>query len=467
MNSEQPLPSAQLRPRRHWSYLWLLPILCVVIASWLVISALAQRGIPISVQFQQGHGIKPGDALRYRGITVGTVDDVLLADDLNSISVKLMLNPNAEDLARAGSHFWIVRPQLSLSHAAGLETVVGANYLSVLPGEGEAQRTFIGLNRPPPPEVMEPGGLEVVLTTAGRGSLQAGVPVSYRQVIIGTIVTVDLARDSSTVEAHLYIKPQYISLIRENTKFWQVSGTRFNLGFTGVSLDVDSMRSLLLGGINLAIPPDPGKPVAAGHRFLLYDKPESDWLEWKPSLALDAMDSNQERPQLLPAILRWEHKNLFQLTAEEERQAWVLPVAGGLLGPKDILTRPEDALPDSAQLSIAGDPIPFSEAVRTYSDGLVMLPYQHNYPSWSNMRHMTAPEDALVITDTATSARFIGLSRYRLQEPLWTIDPDLPFDARWHGAGVVAEQDGALIGLLLVTEDGVAVARLSGEDKKN
>ncbi len=86
MNPEQSLPSAEPRLRRRWSYLWLLPIACAVIAGWLLFSALVQRGIPISIQFQQGYGLKPGDALRYRGINVGSVEDVLLAADLHSIT---------------------------------------------------------------------------------------------------------------------------------------------------------------------------------------------------------------------------------------------------------------------------------------------------------------------------------------------------------------------------------------------
>ncbi len=460
MNPEPSLPSAESRPRRPWSYLWLLPIACVAIAGWLLFSALAQRGIPISIQFQQGYGLKPGDTLRYRGINVGSVEEVLLAADLHNITVKLRLDPTAKDLARKGSRFWVVRPQLNLSNVTGLDTVVGANYLSVLPGDGESQQDFIGQDRPPPPEVLEPGGLEIVLTTPGRGNLQAGIPVSYRQVIIGTVASVDLARDGSTVETRLYIKPSYRSLIRENSKFWKASGTRLNLGFTGVSLDVDSMRSLLLGGINLAIPPNPGKPVTTGHRFTLYEESDSDWLEWRPSLSLDGTKPSENRPHPLSVTLRWQYKNLIQFTQDEQRQAWVLPVAGGLLGPADVLSMPSNALPDSTNLTLDDIPIPFSEPAKTLEDGLVILPYAHGYPIWPTLRFITVPEDAVIITNSDESARFIGANRYQTEDPLWRVDSDLPFDASWHGACVVSEKDGALIGMLLVTEDGARVARL-------
>jgi paraquat-inducible protein B len=76
------LPEAKLRPRRRWSYIWLLPLAAIATAAWLLISAFYQRGMPIEVTFQQGYGLKHGDALRYRVITVGQVQDVALAENL-------------------------------------------------------------------------------------------------------------------------------------------------------------------------------------------------------------------------------------------------------------------------------------------------------------------------------------------------------------------------------------------------
>jgi hypothetical protein len=426
-----------------------------------LISAFYQRGMPIEVTFQQGYGLKPGDALRYRGITVGQVQDVALAENLAKILVTIRLRANAKDLARQGSRFWIARPQLDLSGVTGLETVVGANYLSMLPGQGKLQQQFTGLEQPPLVEALEPGGLQVILRTSGKSSLRAGAPVSYRQVVIGTLVNVDLARDASAVEAKIYIKPQYLPLIRENTKFWKTDGARFSAGFAGLSFNVDSVRSLIMGGVNMATPPNPGRRIAQGHEFPLHDAPEQEWLEWTPSLALHpAADIEQVRPHPLPASLHWKYKNFLFLTKQTRRNAWVLPIQNGFLGPADVLTVPKDALPGSTQLTLADTAVALPAASQT-ADALVVLLVKHDYPPWSAMRSAKAPEDTLVIAGSPASPRFIGASRYQMRDDSpWLVDPALPFTADWHGACVVAVSDGALLGMLLVTDDAVELASI-------
>lgn len=456
------LPTAELRPRRRWSAIWLLPLACALLTGWLLYDALSQRGMSISVQFPHGHGLKAGDALRYRGIAVGTVEAVRLVRELDRIAVDIRLNPDAGDLARTGSRFWIVRPQLGLEGATGLETVVGANYVSVLPGNGDFQHQFIGLDEPPLRQALEPGGLEIMLTTPTKGNLRPGAPVSYRQVAVGAILSVDLARDASAVEAKIYIKPDYVALIRENTRFWKTGGARFSAGLTGLSVDVDSVRALILGGVSLALPPSPGRKSPPGQVFTLYEEPEKAWLEWTTTVPLHEPAANQtvERPRPLPAALRWQYKNLFYWTREAERRGWVLPVRGGFLGPADLLTVPENALPGSANLTVKSASIPLNSVSEPFSKYLMTLSIDHDYPVWTRTRHSTTPEDTLIVAGPAMADRFVPAARYRAKDSQWTIDPEVPFDPRWHGAAVVAQKDGALIGLLLVDEDKVQVAKL-------
>ena len=458
------LPVALSIPERRWSLLiWLLPIIAAAFAAWLVFQTLAQRGIPIEIQFQQGHGLKPGDTLRYRGIAVGTVSDVMLTGQLDGIRVIVQLSQKAEALARTGSRFWIVRPQLNLSGASGLDTVIGANYLSVLPGSGVPQKHFVGLDETPPAGAMIAGGLEIVLTTPGKGGLRAGAPVSYRQIVIGAIVDVDLATDASAVEAKVYIEPDYLSLIRENTKFWKIGGARFRAGLGGLSLDVDSVHSLVLGGVNLALPPAPGNPVNQGHVFELYEEPKDEWLEWAPSLALfDDPGATLERPPLLPVTLTWTYKAMLYLEREGNRQGWVLPLTQGLLGPSDLLAAPEDALADSITLSIDGAAIEQS-VVEPYSEDLALLPLTHDYTVWpaERLRNPSAPENVQIIAAAALAPRFVGAHRLQADNAArWLIDASLPFDASWHGAAVVGQTDGAVIGLLLVNDERAWVATL-------
>jgi hypothetical protein len=426
-----------------------------------VLSTLGQRGIPITLEFEQGHGLKPGDALRYRGINVGAVQNVTLAGDLDRIQVTVLLSRDAEHLAREGSRFWIVRPQFNLASVTGLDTLVGANYLNVLPGPGERRRRFVGMEEPPPPEVLEPGGLEILLRTPDRGGLRPGAPLNYRQVVIGTIVNVDLSKDVSAVEASIYIKPRYVPLIRENTKFWKTGGAHFSAGLTGLSVDVDSVRSLLLGGVTLGIPPEPGKPVTHGHEFTLHDEPERAWLEWIPSMALYDAAFLHERPKLLRATLKWRQKNLLYMTRDKERSGWLLPVAEGLLGPKNVLTPPDKALPGSVAFTLGGISTAPPNAIQPYGEGLAILSHTRDLSPWTHRRRFVGPEATLIVADPDNPARYVGANGYRLEDSKWTIDSPAPFDDQWHGACVLAEKDGALLGILLVDGNQVEVVWLN------
>ena len=77
------------------------------------------------------------------------------------------------------------------------------------------------------------------------------------------------------------------------------------------------------------------------------------------------------------------------------------------------------------------------------------------------MRPMQAPEDTLIIATADIPARFVTANRYQQDTSgSWRLDTQVELDPGWHGASVVADSDGALIGVLLATEDGFAVAPL-------
>jgi len=455
------LHSADLRPRRRWSFLWLLPVIAGFISLGLLVNFYSQRGVPVTVEFQQGHGLKPGDAVRYRGIVVGQVHDVSLAADSQSIQVTARLLPSARLLARHTSRFWIGRPQVDIGRVAGLETVIGANYLGVLPGEGEFRDQFNGLTEPPV-TLLEPGGLEIVLSTPGKGGLRAGAPISYREVPIGTILAVDFSADASAVEARAYIKPAYAHLIRENSYFWKTSGARWSASLTGVSFDVESLRSLLLGGVSLATPPDPASRVKPGQRFTLYDKPEKDWLDWQPSLpAQTIFETHRQRPQLVDVTLSWQTENFFKLNRQVDLQGWALPVPGGLLGLSELWSAPDSALPDSVQLTVSGQPQAVSAAVQAVDEHLALLPLAHHYPTWTQGRRPIVPEDTWLISGPETPPRFVTAQRYQTQDSVWRIDPAITFDPDWNGACVVGKGDGAVLGFLRVAQEEGQLIRLS------
>ncbi|MCH8209886.1 MAG: MCE family protein, partial [Planctomycetes bacterium] len=210
--SPKAVPQAVLKPQRRLSPAMLVPVAALLFAGWLGYTAWVSRGYIITVQLDQGHGIKTGHEVRYRGITVGEVRKVKLAEGFDGVIVTVSLATQADQLAHSGSRFWVVRPQLGLEGVQGLETLMGPRYLAVAPGLGALQRHFIGLNEPPVVETIEPGDLEIVLQATKRGGLRRGAPVTYRQVPVGAVLSVGLASDGGAVEARVHIGKAYAQL---------------------------------------------------------------------------------------------------------------------------------------------------------------------------------------------------------------------------------------------------------------
>ncbi len=458
------VPKAVLKPKRSVSPAWALPLAVVIAAAWLGGRAWSQRGVPVTIVLADGYGLKVGDAVRYRGIAVGEVRQVTLDDQGGGIRVTAALRSEADRLARAGSRFWVVRPQLGLSRTAGLETLIGPRYLAVLPGRGARQRHFIGLDEPPIVERRDPGDLEIILTATALGSLRRGAPVMYRQVPVGRILSVGLTSDAGGVEARVHIEKAYAQLIRVGTRFWDVGGFDATVGLRGVNIRVENLEALLSGGVALATPPDGGEAVGTGYRFALGTDPPDGWLQWQPLAVIGSalLPPGAPLPSPRRATVAWKQGRL--ISRRHHRQGWVLQTAEGLLGPADMLVPDDDAEQESSILEVAGTLVSLDKLPLWSSGGLAVIEGRLMRPIWPSGRHRraTAPEECLAIGDP--TARPIPLAVARLTPAdgggAWDVDPAVPLDESWHGAAVVARVDGYLVGVLLVEDDAARVALL-------
>ena len=448
-----PLPRAEVGPAPRFSVIWLVPLLAMALALVLGWQAWGQGGVEILIDFGEGHGLKAGDTLRHRGIVVGRVDAVRLSAGGDGVRVIASLEPEASDLARVGSRFWVVRPQLGLDAVGGLDTLVGDRYLGALPGQGPPQRQFDGLPAAPIADALEPG-IDVVLESSRRGSLRPGSPVTYRGIHVGSVLSVGLASDSRTVEVGVRVLQAYGQLVRPGTRFWDSGGVDFEVGLTGFSLHLDNLQQLALGGVSLAVPEDAGAPVSTGRRFPLFDRPEKEWLGWRASLPIghSLLPAGAALAEPLRAALAWREGRVF--TGDERREGWALALPGALLLPDDLVSPPAGAHEGSPRLELAGLSLDPGTALSRPAPGLALMPgpEQDQTRPWprASQRHPDAPEDCLAIGDPSAPPLSLAAGRFRETEDGWELDPALPLDDRWHGAVLLARSDGRLIGMLLV-----------------
>jgi paraquat-inducible protein B len=74
--SPQTIPHAQVkRPSLVWLW-WIIPVLALSLSLYLSWRHFNTKGWLITLSFQNGHGLKKGDAVRFRGTQVGTIEDI-------------------------------------------------------------------------------------------------------------------------------------------------------------------------------------------------------------------------------------------------------------------------------------------------------------------------------------------------------------------------------------------------------
>lgn len=444
----------------------------------LLTKSIRSRGPMITIRFAEGYGLKVGDVLRFRGIAIGEVTDAELTSDLGRVGFRVRLEPKAAHVARRGSQFWIERARVSLSHVSGLETVVGAKFLGVIPGpaDGPTATEFDGIESPPisnepdlaPVAQIPVGALEVILHAPQRFGVEGGVPVTYRGLRVGQVITIGLSSDGTNLEARAFIESRFRSLVRQNSVFWSSSGVGASLGVTGLHVTAEPLSSIVQGGVAFATPANFGPPANTGQRFAYVKSPQDEWLNWQPRIALNdvSLPNEMSLPAPRRAVARWEER-VFGIRRGHERAAWVLLLSDGqLLGPSDVLL-PTENTANPASLEFVGKKLDLV-ASRTQRMGKIALFRPDDLQSdgvsaWKveNMRReVIEPEDCLAVADPHAPPIPLAATSLEPREHVWEVRSATGLSPALHGAAVIAVKDGCLIGQLLFDRGKASIAIL-------
>ncbi len=285
MNEKLHLPKAKIEKSYLTWILWLVPIGAAALCGYFICRDVFFTGPTITIYFQNADGLQAGNSdVRYRGVKIGEVETLNLSKDRQRVAVKAQLNATAASVARQGSQFWIVRPQVKLGAISGLQTIVGGNYVNVEPGDGARTNTFIGMESEP---VKPIPALDIILLAQKRDSLEEQSPIFYHEIQVGEVMSCQLGKDPRHVVVHARIREEYAPLLRENSKFWNAGGINFHIGlFSGAEISAESAQTLLSGGIAFATPPDFQAPATNGDVFELYEKEADSWKDWNPYIPL-------------------------------------------------------------------------------------------------------------------------------------------------------------------------------------
>ncbi len=268
------LKEPEIRRRRRLSPIWILPIVAVLVATWLGYTAFADKGPTIAISFKTASGLEAGKTqIKYHDIELGIVQRIDPAPDLSHIVVSAQMNKTAEPHLKEGTHFWVVRPRLGITSFSGLETLFSGNYIEMDPGAGKStERHFTGLEQPPVVRSDEPG-TSYIVTTDKIGSISSGSPVFFRGIVVGEVIGYTFDGTEKSIPVRVFVKEPYDALIHDGTQFWNASGINVNAGASGIKVEIESLQAVLAGGIAFDTPEvaGGGEPAKADTTFTLYD----------------------------------------------------------------------------------------------------------------------------------------------------------------------------------------------------
>ncbi len=263
----------ELKRKTPVSPIWILPLVALCIGGWLLYTNYRDAGIDIVIHFSTADGITAGKTkVIYKGIPVGLVKKVEIADDLKGVNLLVEMDKKTRDGLVEDTKFWIVRPEISAGRITGLETLFSGSYIAVKKGKSTTQaRRFKGLNTPPPLDTDAPG-LHLTLKTPSLYSLQRGSRIYSKNLKIGLLEDYKLEKDGM-ITLKVLIKPEYSHLIRKDTRFWNASGLSVTGNLqTGLTVNVESVAALIYGGISCATPKaiKDSPPAEPGSTYQLY-----------------------------------------------------------------------------------------------------------------------------------------------------------------------------------------------------
>jgi paraquat-inducible protein B len=271
-------PPARVRRHIGFSWIWLLPLGALGLVGYLLYTLVVERGPTISITFETAEGLEAGQTpVKYRDVTLGVVERIELADGFKRVVAKVRMDAHAKPLLTEHARFWVVRPRLSGGLSAlqsGLETLVSGAYVAIDPGsrDGAKQEThFKGLEKPPSTRSDEPGHV-FYLSSDTLGGLGEGSPIRYRDVSVGELLSYELDPASGQFSLRIFVRAPYDAHVVAGTRFWNESGLRVDNGAQGLKVQVDSVESLIAGGIAFASPSDAAHaaPSSAEARFHLF-----------------------------------------------------------------------------------------------------------------------------------------------------------------------------------------------------
>ena len=313
-------PPSGRRPRLHTEALerrgrwpgvvWAIPLAALLVVAYLGVQAIANRGVDVVVTFKTSGGARAGETpVVYKGVTVGHVVNIRIAENARDVDMTLRLEPQARSHMREGARFWLIGAEPSLTDLASLKAAVSGVSIGVAPGDGAPQRHFIGLSQPPvvPPET--PGSL-YVLEGGQIESTREGSGVYYHGLQVGRVMRVQVG-GVQTMRLGIFIYAPFDKLVHAGTLFFNANAATIALSAGRLSAALGPGSSVITGGIEFDTPVDAAnQPQSPQHttfhfyptEFQAADQPHGPQVTYRAVFRAAAQRPQAEAPVWLSGV---------------------------------------------------------------------------------------------------------------------------------------------------------------------
>lgn len=240
------------------SRIWLIPLIAIVIGSWMVYHDWKDKGPLITLEFKTASGIEVDTTkIKSLDVDIGQVTKVEIKPNLDGVLVTARLSSAAySTLLHQDTVFWVVLPQVTRAGITGLQTLLSGPYIELYPGKnGEEKRHYIGLESPPLTPADTPG-LSVTLSSEDDFSYTEGTPIVYKGFNVGKVEDIYFNDEENKMYYNAFIEAPYHTLIRKNTRFWKVSGIEVDLSAGGLKVKAGTLETIARGGLTFGLPAD-------------------------------------------------------------------------------------------------------------------------------------------------------------------------------------------------------------------
>jgi paraquat-inducible protein B len=276
MSRPPDVPDAVAVPRKRWriQWIWIVPIVAVLVGIWLAAQAVLSKGPTITVSFKTGEGLEAGKTkIKFKDVDIGEVKQLSLSKDYKLVIATAELTRDATNMLVDDTRFWVVRPRIAGGTVSGISTLLSGAYIGMDIGRAKQERRdYTGLEVPPVFASDVPGR-EFVLKAPDLGSVSVGTPIYFRRLQVGQVTSFDLDKDGSGVTLHVFINAPYDRYVNSDSRFWEASGIDVTLGAEGMQINTQSLVSILVGGLAFETPAASlNRPEAATNEmFTLFD----------------------------------------------------------------------------------------------------------------------------------------------------------------------------------------------------